>query len=272
MSGGRLRWPAGAALIVLVAITSLTGCSGSPEPIAPPTTPPPEPQPALPLALPASPSPAFVVPNPVRLPATETVALWAPVLRNVQARAKPDLGAPFVGRLSRRTPERTDNIVLVLERAKRAGAVWVRVRLPASNPDATGWIPRSALAGYGIVWTRLVVDVERATATLYRNGRRIFRARVGVGKPQWPTPKGEFYIRNKLTKYRSAFYGPLAFGTSARSAVLTDWPNGGFVGIHGTNRPDLLPGEVSHGCIRMRNTDIVRLGRLMPIGTPLTIR
>jgi lipoprotein-anchoring transpeptidase ErfK/SrfK len=222
--------------------------------------------------LPSSPAPAFVVPDPVRLPARETVALFAPLLHTVEARARPANGASVVGRLSKRTPERTDNIVLVLERVKSAGHVWVRVRLPASSPDATGWVPRSALAGYGIVRTRLVVDVERARAILYRNGRPIFHAPVGVGQPQWPTPKGEFYIRSKLTRYRSPFYGPLAFGTSARSAVLTDWPNGAFVGIHGTNRPELLPGEVSHGCIRMRNADIVRLGRLMPIGTPLTIR
>ena len=72
-------------------------------------------------------------------------------------------------------------------------------------------------------------------------------------------------------RYRSPFYGPLAFGTSARSAVLTDWPGGGFVGIHGTNRPELIPGRVSHGCIRMRNRDIERLGRLMPVGTPIII-
>jgi lipoprotein-anchoring transpeptidase ErfK/SrfK len=79
-------------------------------------------------------------------------------------------------------------------------------------------------------------------------------------------------VRSKLTRYASAFYGPIAFGTTARSAVLTDWPAGGFVGIHGTNQPQLLPGRVSHGCIRMRNNDILRLAALMPIGTPLTIR
>ena len=72
--------------------------------------------------------------------------------------------------------------------------------------------------------------------------------------------------------YASPFYGPVAFGTSARSEVLTDWPAGGFVGIHGTNRPELLPGRVSHGCIRLRNQDILRLARLLPVGTPLTIR
>ena len=35
---------------------------------------------------------------------------------------------------------------------------------------------------------------------------------------------------------------------------------------------DLLPGRVSHGCIRMRNADVLRLARLMPVGTPLRIR
>ena len=100
----------------------------------------------------------------------------------------------------------------------------------------------------------------------------MFRADVGVGVPRWPTPRGRFYVRNRLTRYESPTYGPLAFGTSARSPTVTDWPAGGFVGIHGTNRPDLLPGRVSHGCIRMRNDDILELARRMPVGTPLTIR
>ena len=82
----------------------------------------------------------------------------------------------------------------------------------------------------------------------------------------------DFYVRDMLTRYRSPFYGPLAFGTSARSSVLTDWPGGGFIGIHGTDTPELLPGRVSHGCIRLRNEDILKLGRLMPVGTPVTIR
>jgi lipoprotein-anchoring transpeptidase ErfK/SrfK len=178
-----------------------------------------------------------------------------------------------VERLETQTPEETSNIVVILGRRRDAsGRLWVHARLPVLPNGRTGWIPREALGGYSEVRTRLVVDLDRLTATLFRDRRPIFSARVGVGQPAWPTPRGQFYIRNRLTSYQSAFYGPLAFGTSARSAVLTDWPDGGFVGIHGTNRPELLPGRVSHGCIRMRNADILELGRLMPIGTPLTIR
>jgi lipoprotein-anchoring transpeptidase ErfK/SrfK len=144
--------------------------------------------------------------------------------------------------------------------------------MPALPNGRPGWVPRQALGVYGVVHTHLLIDLERLRATLLRDGQPIFRAPIGVGRPEWPTPKGEFYIRNMLARYRSPFYGPLAFGTSARSSVLTDWPGGGFVGIHGTDAPELLPGRVSHGCIRLRNHDILELSRLMPVGTPVTIR
>ena len=77
-------------------------------------------------------------------------------------------------------------------------------------------------------------------------------------------------MRNRLTRYAGPRYGPLAFGLSARSR-LTDWPGGGFIGIHGTDQPELLPGRVSYGCIRLADRDIVRLGRLLGVGTPVGI-
>ena len=223
-------------------------------------------------SLPDPVEPAFVPPAPKTLSSLDDVSFWSPVNRATPVRARADRKAPVIARLSTRTPEGTRNLVLVLDRRRDGGGrLWVRARLPTAGPDVSGWVPRSALGGYGTVSTHLVVDVEALTATLYRDGKPIFETEVGVGRPENPTPTGEFYIRNKLTRYANAFYGPVAFGTSARSPTLTDWPAGGFVGIHGTNRPDILPGRVSHGCIRMRNDDIMALERLMPVGTPLTI-
>jgi L,D-transpeptidase catalytic domain len=223
-------------------------------------------------ALPDPVPPAFVPPRPRALSGLDHVSFWSPVRRATAVRAQPDGSAAAIDRLSTRTPEGTRNLVLVIDRRRDAdGSLWVRARLPSQGSDATGWVPRSALGGYGAVSTRLVVDLAALTATLYRDGKPVFEAEVGVGQAENPTPRGEFYIRNKLTRYANAFYGPVAFGTSARSPTLTDWPAGGFVGIHGTNRPDLLPGRVSHGCIRLRNRDIMVLERLMPVGTPLTI-
>lgn len=201
-----------------------------------------------------------------------SVARRAAVLQPVVALRFPRSGAPVVAKVAARTPEGTDAVVLALEeREDEIGLPWVRVRLPVLPHDATGWVPRQALGPYTVLRTRLVLDRKRLRATLMRGGKIVFRAPIGIGKAKWPTPRGEFYVRNKLTKFDDPFYGPIAFGTSARSAVLTDWPKGGFVGIHGTNRPSLLPGRVSHGCVRLRNRDILRLAKLMPVGTPIEI-
>jgi hypothetical protein len=223
-------------------------------------------------ALPGMVRPAFT-PGPARpLAPTPFVAGYAPVRRAVIARRGPSAGSAPVGGLSKRTPEGTTNIVQVLGRhAARDEQLWIEVRLASLPNGRTGWVPRAALGGYASVDTHLLVDLSRLTATLREGGRVVFRAPVAVGQARWPTPRGQFYVRNRLTRYAGRTYGPLAFGTSARSEHLTDWPGGGFIGIHGTDQPQLIPGRVSHGCIRMRNRDILALAKLMPIGTPLTI-
>jgi lipoprotein-anchoring transpeptidase ErfK/SrfK len=227
---------------------------------------------SFPPQLPQPVRPAFTVAKPEPLAVRASPSLWAPVRAPVVARSAPAAGTA-VARLERETPEGTSNLVLLDGRGRSVrGARWVRVLLPVLPNNTRGWVPRAALGGYVAVDTRLVVSLERLRATLYKRGVPIFSTIVGVGVPGAPTPRGEFYVRNELTRFRNPFYGPVAFGTSARSAVLTDWPLGGYIGIHGTNEPQLLPGRVSHGCIRMPNASILRLAKLMPIGTPLTIR
>lgn len=223
-------------------------------------------------ALPASPRPALHIGRPEPLTSGRNLFRWSTVRARATVRTEPIASSPVVTTLDTSTPDGTANVLGVLgATSDSSGRLWVRVRLPVLPNGTAGWVPRRSLGAYETVTTHLVVDRRRLIATLYRNGRRIFRAPVGIGTDSWPTPAGEFTVRSKLTRYASAFYGPVAFGTTARSAVLTDWPGGGFVGIHGTNSPQLIPGRVSHGCIRLRNSDILRLARLMPVGTPLTI-
>ena len=221
--------------------------------------------------LPTPQRPAFDLGRVAPLPTAQTPTRWAPVLETVSPRARPSEDASVVAVLEPRTSLGTTNIVLVVGRARVYRRLWVRVQFPGLPNNLSGWVPRETLGGYQFVRTRFVVDLGALSAALLRDGRPIFRAAVGVGTEKFPTPRGSFYIREKLTSFDNPFYGPVAFGTSARSGVLTDWPDGGSIGIHGTNRPDLLPGRVSHGCIRMRNEDILRLSRLMPVGTPVTI-
>jgi L,D-transpeptidase ErfK/SrfK len=46
----------------------------------------------------------------------------------------------------------------------------------------------------------------------------------------------------------------------------------GVIGIHGTSQPALIGQAVSHGCIRMRNKDILALRRWAKPGTRLVIQ
>jgi lipoprotein-anchoring transpeptidase ErfK/SrfK len=198
---------------------------------------------------------------------------WAYVLHSTVARADPSAAAARVGLVRGVTPEgETDLVVSYDQRRDPNDRLWVLVPLSTLPNGQQGWVPRSALGDFHSVRTHLVIDRARLQAYLLRSGRLVFSTSIGVGRSRWPTPAGEFYVRVRLRNYGDPFYGPIAFGTNARSPWLTDWPKGGVIGIHGTNAPQLLPGRVSHGCIRMRDDAILRLARLMPLGTPVTIR
>ena len=202
----------------------------------------------------------------------DKIAHWAPVLTAAPVRSKPSLTAHVTTTLDTTTTDGTSNLVLVLTGIDvSSNQTWYRVRLPILPNNSTGWVRAGYLGDLYTVHTHLYVNRSTLRATLKRDGKTIFTTVVGVGHSYWPTPAGQFYIRDKLIGFDDPVYGPVAFGTSARSAVLTDWPGGGFVGVHGTNEPQILPGYVSHGCIRMPNESIMRLAQLLQVGSPLTV-
>jgi lipoprotein-anchoring transpeptidase ErfK/SrfK len=200
-----------------------------------------------------------------------TATRWAHSVRRAAIRREPSDTAPVVTRLHYMTEEGQPEVYLVLRRRTAGTAVWLQVRIPMRPNGRTGWVRASDLGPLHAVSTQIVVDEQRLRATLYRDGHAIWTSVIGIGAPETPTPKGHFYVREKLTGHANGIYGPVALGTSSYSA-LTEWPHGGVVGIHGTDEPQLLPGRVSHGCIRIPNAAVVRLEQLTPIGTPILIR
>jgi hypothetical protein len=208
-----------------------------------------------------------------RLSNERTLSRWAHADVRARVLARPAADARGVARLRWYTEDGRREVYLALERRRgRDGRTWVRVRVPMRPNGRTGWVRREALGRLHVVRTFLRIDRGRQRATLFRSGRPVWRAPVGVGAPGTPTPAGRFYVRERLrVRERDSLYGPLAFGTSAYSR-LSEWPGGGVVGIHGTNQPQLIPGRPSHGCVRVRNRAIRRLDRLMAVGTPVRIR
>ncbi len=112
-------------------------------------------------------------------------------------------------------------------------------------------------------------------------GRHVIRAKIGAG-----CPANTVFVRRRPT---GEFYTPeLAERFPERDWILVRilWLSGCEVGfnrlgendtmrraiyIHGT--PDSNPMGIpeSHGCIRMRNADLIELFDLVPTGTPVEI-
>ncbi|HVF80162.1 MAG TPA: L,D-transpeptidase [Solirubrobacteraceae bacterium] len=207
-----------------------------------------------------------------RLSDEERLTRFANAVQRLPLHARPTKSSRTVGRLRYQTEDGPLEVYLVLEsRLDARGRLWLRVRLPMRPNGRTGWVVRDALGELRAVTTKLRVNRKTLRATLYRGGKRIWSSRIGVGTPSTPTPAGRFWIRERLRNLGGGtVYGPWAFGTAAYS-VLSDWPGGGVIGIHGTNQPRLIPGRPSHGCIRVPNNKISQLARLMPIGTPVEI-
>ena len=184
---------------------------------------------------------------------------------------QPTTRSPVIGRLAFYTP---DNEALQTYRfvsSRRVGrTLWERIDVPMRPNGQTGWVRRSWLGAARTSHTLIVVNLASESLVLYDHGRAEFSAPVGVGAPSTPTPTGHFWIAEAFPS-TSAFYGPWAFGTTDY-ATDTEFPDGSIVGIHGTDQPQLIPGDPSHGCIRMRDPDILKLKALAAIGTALWIQ
>ncbi len=218
-----------------------------------------------------TPAPQPPVPVYRQLSNYSTLSRWSYADAKTPVRVQPSLHSREITRLHYFTEDGYPEIYLLAQSYTDAqGRQWIEVHLPRRPNGTTGWVPRSSLDTFHTVSTLLVVDTEHLRVRLYRAGRLVMSAPAGVGRPGLTTPRGLFWIRERLSADPRGPYGPLAFGTSDYSS-LSDWPGGGVVGIHGTDQPALIPGRPSHGCVRLRNSDILRLGRLMPIGTPLRI-
>ncbi len=161
---------------------------------------------------------------------------------------------------------------LVTSTARDAGGdPWLRILLPIRPNEAAGWVRMGAVIPHR-VRQRIVVDLSQRSLRYYRDGELADHFSVGIGAATTPTAVGTFYVWAQVPQASaSGPYGVYALGLSGFSPVLKDWPGGGRMAIHGTANPGDRGEMVSHGCVRVYNTDMERLRRV-PLGTPVVIR
>jgi lipoprotein-anchoring transpeptidase ErfK/SrfK len=269
--GGRLR----RVLMLASSAALLSGAAlwpaaaGATPSVSHPT--PAAPTPAVSPPTPAAPTPA--APGEVQLSNELTLTVWAHPESQGAIYSRPEAKAPRVAKVRLYDPDGFLNVYVLLGSYVDAqGNEWVRVRVPGRPNGRVGWLRRELLGSFQYTRWRIVVERAARRMRVFYDGRLLRVFPVGVGKPSTPTPAGHFWIdeRFKLSNPSSPYW-PYALGTSDYS-TLPDWPGEGVVGIHGPyGEPQKIPGDPSHGCIRMLSTDIAWLGPRVTLGTPVDV-
>ena len=143
-----------------------------------------------------------------------------------------------------------------------------------------------------------MVDVARQTLRVM-DGRKVAAefpvstSKFGLGfeEGSFKTPTGKFRIARKIggratpwTIFRARKNtGYLAKPGGQEDLVLTriltldglERHNANslarYIYIHGTNQEDLIGTPASHGCVRLRNADMICLHRMVSAGTPVRV-
>lgn len=160
---------------------------------------------------------------------------------------------------------------LVFAETKRQGK-WLKVKLPIRPNGSEGWIRRDDVELSVTDWSAKM-DLSEHVISVRRKGKTFHEFSIGLGQPDTPTPTGTFYVTDLIQpKDPDTIYGAYVFVLSGFSEKLTDYAGGhGEIGLHGTNDPSGLGQDVSHGCIRMRNSAVTELTKRLPLGTPIEI-
>jgi lipoprotein-anchoring transpeptidase ErfK/SrfK len=149
---------------------------------------------------------------------------------------------------------------------------WLRVRLPGRPNGSKGWIKKQGTVPRMTGW-HLVVRTSGRRVLVYFHGRVVRSFAAIVGKPSTPTPRGQFFVEERLRVGSGDPGGPFALALSARSNVLRRFEGGpGQIALHGiANLGGTLGTAVSHGCVRLGNQSIRWLASRITAGVPVTI-
>jgi lipoprotein-anchoring transpeptidase ErfK/SrfK len=169
------------------------------------------------------------------------------------------------------------------------GPVLPQVRAPAyANPQDDGGRDvrsdlRRQIVGFRTSETpgTIVVDTPNTYLYFILPGGKAVRYGIGVGrkgftwsgvksierKAEWPdwTPPPEMIQRQP---YLPRF---VAGGPSNPLGARAMYLSGSVYRIHGTNAPDSIGEEVSSGCIRMLNEDVIDLYNRVQVGTKVVV-
>ena len=126
------------------------------------------------------------------------------------------------------------------------------------------------LASQGAPPLRLDLNIPTLRLTVYEGDRVLRTYGVAVGEPKFPTPTGEFQVQSAEW---NPWWRPPAREWAAKDKITPPGPTNpmgrvklfftNLYYIHGTPDEKSIGSAASHGCVRMRNADVIALARLL---------
>jgi lipoprotein-anchoring transpeptidase ErfK/SrfK len=152
----------------------------------------------------------------------------------------------------------------------------LKVRLARRPDESQVWVRRHAVTLSSTTYA-LLIDISQHRLYLFKSGRQLASYPVGVGLRQTPTPTGDYFIAFHAPP-NGPGYGPVMLETSAHSRVFTSFEGGddAIIALHGPITPESNAeigkngAAISNGCIRMHNSELVKVARV-PDGTPIVL-
>jgi L,D-transpeptidase-like protein len=180
-------------------------------------------------------------------------------------------GGPAVVRVGSTTEFGSPRVLAV---AARRGD-WLGVVATERPNNRLGWVRRDnpALKLRRTGWS-LHADLSDRTLTLRKDGRRVHRLAVAIGRPGSETPTGRFAVTDKLSGSNyGPYYGCCILALSGHQPrTPPGWTGGDRLAIHGTDAPSTIGMAASAGCLRASDGDLRVLMAKVPLGATVFIR
>lgn len=134
----------------------------------------------------------------------------------------------------------------------------------ASFAQNTAPVPEASAAGSKRL---VIISIPDRKLVVMAKGAVIQVFSIAVGARVSPSPVGTFAIASRLTS-PTYYHAGVVIPPGKDNPLGPRWVglNKQGYGIHGTNAPTSVGKAASHGCIRMRNRDIVQFFTLVNVG------
>ena len=152
----------------------------------------------------------------------------------------------------------------------------------AANFDPLPAVPQT------VSGRQVIINVPQTRLFVLENGKLTHVFPIAVGKSLTKTPLGEYKVTD--IRHNPTWFVPASIQAEMRQSgkpvevsvppgpsnplgpVFIRFGDPGLgLGMHGTNMPSSVPGFRSHGCVRLRSPDALKLAALMEKGVPVTV-